>query len=80
MKFVKLAISVMVRKENFKEALRFLEDKKGYYDKNIVDKQMQEAAIHHKAGNSIATINAYFKVLKLNSTLAGFQQLWPIYH
>ena len=78
LKFVKLTLSIMMKKESYTDALKFLEEKKGYFETSF-EKQIQEAIIHYKAGDTISALNAYFKVLKPNSTTAGFCDLWPVY-
>lgn len=34
MKFVDLVVTVLVRMENYKEAINFLEDKKAFFERN----------------------------------------------
>ena len=62
LKFVKLTLSIMMRKESYKEALKFLEEKKGFFETSL-EKHEQEAIIHYKAGDTILALNSYFKVL-----------------
>ena len=36
--------------------------------------------IYYKAGKYLQAINSYFIILKLNSSLSSYRDLWPLYH
>ena len=48
LKFIKLALSVMIRKENYKDAIKFLEEKKGFFGEDFLEKQTHEVMIYHR--------------------------------
>ena len=41
---------------------------------------MQDAIIYHKWSREIDSINAFYKILKHNTTLMGFKDLWDVYY
>ena len=77
-KFVMLYLKVLKKQGNFKEALEFIESKKTFFNDKI-ERQEIEADLFLKSENILDSINTYFMILKANSHLANFREMWPIY-
>lgn len=40
---------------------------------------MQEAGLHYQADNSILAVNVYFNMLRLNSNVNAYKEIWSSY-
>jgi len=76
--FVMLYLKVLKKQKNYKEALEFVETKKNFFHDKI-ERQDIEADLYLKSDNLLDSINTYFLILKSNSHLANFKEMWTTY-
>ena len=76
--FVMLYLKVLKKQGNFKEALEFIESKSSFFS-DKTERQQIEAELFLKSDNLLDSINSYFKILKANSHLVNFREIWPTY-
>jgi tetratricopeptide (TPR) repeat protein len=77
-KFVILYLKVLNKQGNFREALEFVESKKSFFPDKI-ERQEIEADLYLKAEKTLESLNTYYQILKSNSHLANFKEMWPTY-
>ena len=78
-KFIKLYLKVLTKQGKYKEAIDFMDMKKEFFEGNKIEKQKQEVSLYHSSGNHILTINVLFNILRLNSNVHKYEEIWDIY-
>ena len=77
-KFVMLYLKVLKKQGNFNEALEFIESKQSFFPDKI-ERQCIEADLYLKSDSILSSINTYYQILKANSHLANFKEMWETY-
>ena len=49
------------------------------FEGNKIEKQKQEASLFHASGNAVLTINVFFNMLRLNSNVHQYKEIWVVY-
>lgn len=81
LKFVLLYIDVMTKQKRFKEAIDFVEEQGQYFEsqKQKDFKMVLTQDLLFQAGQSLLTINNYFIILRFNSNVHNFKEIYPTY-
>lgn len=78
-KFMMLYTDVMKKQKRFKEALDFIEEAVQHFDADRNKRQIIEQDLLYMQGKSILTINYYFIMLRFNSNVHNYRELFPTY-
>ena len=78
-KFIRLYLKVLRKQGKYKEALDFIDMKSSFFEGNKVEKQQMEASLFHASGNPVLTINVLFNMLRLNSNVNSYKEIWSVY-
>lgn len=78
-KFIKLYLKVLTKQGKFKEAIDFIDMNSTFFEGNKIEKQIQEASLFHDSGNPVLTINVLFNMLRTNSNVHQYKELWDVY-
>ena len=77
-KFIMMYVKVLMQQKKYREALEFLENKQAYFE-NKAELQELEAELYKNSNNSLLTIHVYYNMLRLNSHIGQFKEMWPTY-
>ena len=77
-KFVMLHIKILTKQGKFKDAIDFIERNSDFFNDKM-QKNLTEANLYLLSANHILTINLYFNILRINSHINQFVDLWPQY-
>jgi len=77
-KFILLYLKVLQKQGKFREALDFIELKSDFFADKL-ERQSLEASLYLQSNNPILTINVYFNMLRLNSHVNHYQEMWATY-
>eukprot|EP00347_Sterkiella_histriomuscorum_P000542 403375452 len=77
-KFILLYLKILSKQGKFREALDFIELKAEFFSDKI-ERQNLEAELYLQSNNPILTINVYFNMLRLNSHINHYQEMWDTY-
>ena len=78
-KFIRLYLKVLTKQGKYKEALDFIDMKSQFFEGNKIEKQKMEASLFHASGNPELTINVLFNMLRLNSNVHQYKEIWHVY-
>jgi len=78
-KFIRLYLKVLTKQGKFKEALDFIDIQAKFFEGNKVEKQMMEANLFHMSDSPVLTINVLFNMLRLNSNVHQYKEIWTVY-
>ena len=78
-KFIKLYLKVLTKQQKYKEAIDFIDMNADHFEGNKIEKQKQEASLFHMSGNAVLTINVFFNMLRLNSNVHQYKEIWAVY-
>ena len=78
-KFIRLYLKVLTKQGKFKEALDFIDMKSQFFENDKITKQKMEASLFHASGNPVLTINVLFNMLRLNSNVNSYKEIWTVY-
>ena len=53
--------------------------KSQFFEGNKIERQKQEASLFHASGNPVLTINVLFNMLRLNSNVHQYKEIWSVY-
>lgn len=76
--FIRLYLKVLTKQGKYKEALDFIDIKASFFD-NKIEKQKMEARLYHASGSPVLTINVLFNMLRLNSNVHQYKEIWSVY-
>ena len=77
--FINLYLKVLTKQGKYKEALDFIDMKASFFEGNKIEKQKKEASLFHASGNPVLTINVLFNMLRLNSNVHQYKEIWSVY-
>lgn len=77
-KFILLYLKILQKQNKYREALDFIELKAEFFTDKI-ERQSLEADLYLQSKNPILTINVYFNMLRLNSHINHYQEMWDTY-
>jgi hypothetical protein len=77
-KFVMLQLKVLEKQGKYKDALSFIERRQEFFN-DKVQRQKLEINLYLLFKNHILAINVFFNMLRLNSHVNNYQEMWPIY-
>ena len=78
-KFIQLYLKILTKQGKYKEALDFIDSKSAHFEGNKIDRQLQEADLYFKSNNSVLTINTYFSILRANSRMDNYKEIFNVY-
>jgi len=78
-RFIKLYLKVLTKQGKYKEALDFIDMKSGFFEGNKIERQKQDASLYHALNNPVLAINVYFNMLRLNSNVHQYKEIWECY-
>ena len=78
-KFIKIYLKVLTKQGKYKEALDFIDMKSQFFENDKITKQKMEASLFHASGNPVLTINVLFNMLRLNSNVNSYKEIWDVY-
>lgn len=77
-KFVLLHIKILSKQNKFKDAVDFI-DRQSEYFKDKLERQQLEASLYLQANNWVMAINVFFNILRLNSHINQYSDMWEEY-
>jgi hypothetical protein len=77
-KFIMMYVKVLIQQKKYREALEFIENKQSFFE-NKQELQTLEADLYLKSNNALLTIQVYFNMLRLNSHISQFRDMWDVY-
>ena len=78
-RFIRLYLKVLTKQGKFKEALDFIDIQAKFFEGNKLEKQMMEANLFHMSDSPVLTINVLFNMLRLNSNVHQYKEIWTVY-
>lgn len=78
-KFIGLYLKVLTKQGKFKEALDFMDMNAKFFEGDMIGKQKQEASLYLASGQPVLTINVLFNMLRLNSNVHQYKEIWEVY-
>ena len=79
LKFINLYLKVLIKQGKYKEALDFMDMRQQFFEHDRIMRQNKEAKLYHASGNPILTINVFFNMLRLNSNVHQYEEIWYVY-
>lgn len=77
-KFVLLQIKVLEKQNKYKDAIDFIERRQEFFDDKI-ERQRIEINLYLQNQQHIHAGNVFFNMLRINSHINQYQDLWPLY-
>lgn len=77
-KFVLLHVKILTKQQKHKDAVDFI-DRRSEFFQDKLERQGMEAALYMEGGNPILAINVYFNMLRINSHINQYSDMWPQY-
>ena len=77
-KFILLYLKILSKQGKYREALDVIELKAEFFTDKI-ERQNLEAELYLQSNNPVLTINVYFNMLRLNSHINHYQEMWDTY-
>lgn len=77
-KFVLLHVKILRKQAKYKDAIDFIDRKQDLFE-NKLERQEIEADLYLQAKNYIVAINTYFSMLRINSHINQYTDMWKQY-
>lgn len=77
-KFVLLHVKILTKQGKYKDAIDFIDRQSSFFQDKL-ERQELEVALYMQAGNYILAINVYFNMLRLNSHITQYGDMWKYY-
>lgn len=77
-KFVLLHIKILSKQNKFKDAVDFI-DRQSEWFKDKLERQQMESSLYLQANNWVMAINVFFNILRLNSHINQYNDMWDEY-
>jgi hypothetical protein len=74
-KFVMLHVKILTKQGKYKDAVDFI-DRRSEFFQDKLERQQIEAGLYLMQGNYILTVNTYFNMLRLNSHINQYSDMW----
>lgn len=78
-KFIRLYLKVLTKQGKYKEALDLIDQQSQFFEGNKIEKHKQEASLYLAFGQPVLTINVLFNMLRLNSNVHQYKEIWEVY-
>lgn len=77
-KFVLLHIKILTKQGKFKDAIDFIDRKQELFPEKL-ERQQLEVDLYLKANNYVVAINVFFTMLRINSHINQYTDMWKQY-